>query len=227
MAPINVVKADIPGTDAPEKQLDGVINVSQKVTCPKEVEKNYDTWAESYETDSEDLLGFSSPLECARAAAKFCKNGDSFLDVGCGTGLVAKHLATTHAICFSHSMGCDLSMNMLTAAKTKGLYHEVSKLDMSMIPWSGVPSERFDIVTCNGVLIYVEEVNCLDEFLRVTKCGGHICLMFRHDGYSAYEAKVEALIQSGKWELVHKSETRRNFETTRSEAASNVLYNIW
>ena len=72
-----------------------------------------------------------------------------------------------------------------------------------------------------------EQVNCLDEFVRVTKKGGHICLMFRHDGYPTYQAKVESLIASGAWELVDKSESMRNFAATDSEEAAQVMYNIW
>ena len=47
---------------------------------------------------------------------------------------------------------------MLEHAKEKGLYDAVAKLDMSMLPWPGIPSEAFDVVACNGVLIYVDEV---------------------------------------------------------------------
>merc|ERR1712226_245136 len=112
-------------------------------------------------------------------------------------------------------------------AKAKGLYDAITKLDMSVLPWADLPSDSYDVVACNGVLIYVDEVNCLDEFLRVTKQGGHICLMFRHDGYPTYQAKVEALIAAGKWELAHKSDSLRNFSATESEDAAAVMYNIW
>lgn len=71
------------------------------------------------------------------------------------------------------------------------------------------------------------QVNCLDEFIRVARPGGHICLMFRHDGYPAYQAKVESLMSLGKWELVHKSESMKNFSSTESNAAATVMYNIW
>jgi hypothetical protein len=71
-------------------------------------------------------------------------------------------------------------------------------------------------------------VNCLDEFVRVTKKGGHICLMFRHDGYPTYRSKVESLIESGAWELVHKSQSKRNFAAADKEgAAAQVMFNIW
>uniref|UniRef100_A0A061RHB8 Williams-beuren syndrome chromosomal region 27 protein n=1 Tax=Tetraselmis sp. GSL018 TaxID=582737 RepID=A0A061RHB8_9CHLO len=208
------------------EELDSFINAKQKVTAATEVEKTYDSWAETYEEDSEEQLGFTSPLECAKSVALFAKNDDNFLDVGCGTGLVSKHLNTLHGLRFGHSTGCDLSVKMLDIAKERKLYSEVSKLDIGALPWD-LPSEFYDVVACNGVLIYVENVDCLDEFLRVTKKGGHICLMFRHDGYPIYESKVEALKAAGKWELVHKSESRRNFASSDSEAAAAILYNIW
>eukprot|EP00951_Prasinocladus_malaysianus_P036204 scaffold379274_cov45-Prasinocladus_malaysianus.AAC.1 len=43
------------------EQLDSYINVSSKVTRPSEVEQTYDEWAATYEEDSADLLGFTSP----------------------------------------------------------------------------------------------------------------------------------------------------------------------
>ena len=70
-------------------------------------------------------------------------------------------------------------------------------------------------------------MDCLDEFIRVTRPGGHICLMFRHDGFPAYEAKVESLLASGKWEVARKSESMKNFSATESGAAADVMYNIW
>jgi ubiquinone/menaquinone biosynthesis C-methylase UbiE len=79
---------------------------------------------------------------------------------------------------------------------------------------------------CNGVLIYVDDPACLDEFVRVTKPGGICVLMFRHDGYPTFRAKDEELRRAGKWELVHKTKDQRNFEKMES-GDDDVMFNQW
>lgn len=59
---------------------------------------------------------------------------------------------------------------------------------MAECPWP-VDSASIDVCMCNGVLIYVDDPSCLDEFVRVTKIGGYCVLMFRHDGYPTYAEK--------------------------------------
>jgi len=148
------------------------------------------------------------------------------LDLGCGTGLIAELMLKRHGIAFGKTVGCDMSNGMMQLAKEKGLYTELMRLDMNVLPWE-MPSDTYDIVTCNGVLIYVENVDCLEEIVRVTKPGGHMCLMFRHDGYLTYQAKVEKLTADGKWELVHKTDSEANFTKAESKSASSVMFNIW
>jgi ubiquinone/menaquinone biosynthesis C-methylase UbiE len=80
---------------------------------------------------------------------------------------------------------------------------------------------------CNGVLIYVDDPTCLEEFVRVTKPGGVCVIMFRHDGYPDYEAKDMALRAAGKWELIHKSPDMRNFDTVEYDSDQDVWFNQW
>lgn len=54
-------------------------------------------------------------------------------------------------------------MKMLQQAQAKGLYEKVIKLDISALPWSDLPADSFDVVACNGVLIYVDEVSYLPK----------------------------------------------------------------
>jgi len=224
--PVQATEAAAPAHHHTPAELDSFCNVDKPLTNPTEVEQIYNTWADDYEHESLDDYGFSSPGACAAAAAKVAKDGDNLLDLGCGTGLVGLYLDQKHGISFGSSTGCDLCHAMIDHAKEKGLYNHLQRLNMNELPWD-LPSEKFDVVTCNGVLIYVENTDCLDEFLRVTKKGGHMCIMFRHDGYKTYQAKVEKLIADGKWELVHKSESQANFGKAESKAAASIMYNIW
>lgn len=108
----------------------------------------------------------------------------------------------------------------------KGIYQEVKAHNMTTYPWS-FDSNKYDGLMCNGVLIYVDDPNCLEEFVRVTKPGGVCVIMFRHDGYPDYEAKDMALRAAGKWELIHKSPDMRNFDTVEYDSDQDVWFNQW
>ena len=108
------------------------------------------------------------------------------------------------------------------------IYDKVHAHDMSKYPWP-FPSNTYDGSMCNGVLIYVDDPNCLDEFVRVMKPGGICVIMFRHDGYPDYEAKDMQLRREGKWELVHKTPDQRNFDNMEfgENNEEDVVFNQW
>ena len=124
--------------------------------------------------------------------------------------------------------GMDLSPGMLKHLVKKGIYNKVEAWDMMKYPWP-FQSNTYDGSMCNGVLIYVDDPNCLDEFVRVMKPGGICVIMFRHDGYPDYEAKDKELRAAGKWELVHKTPDQRNFEKMEfgEDNQEDVLFNQW
>ena len=60
---------------------------------------------------------------------------------------------------------------------------------------------------CVGVLTYIKpESCCLSELLRVCKRGGIICYTNRTDKLEAWHAVEQALVASGAWELVARTE---------------------
>merc|ERR1719217_1762638 len=118
--------------------------------------------------------------------------------------------------------GFDLSGEMLKVLEDKGrkdIYRSVFKQDLTQVPWA-VASKSYDCTVCSGVLIYVNEPDVLEEFVRVTKKGGHCCIMFREDGYSTYEEKDEQLQAAGKWKLISKSAPERNFPSAPADSPS-------
>jgi ubiquinone/menaquinone biosynthesis C-methylase UbiE len=205
-----------PRSPAPVKMAEGATAVAQKIaasrfkTPKEEVKDAYDTWADAYEHDSLEKLGFASPKACVDAFIKFCPpRGKDVLDIGAGTGVLA-HMICQRGIKARNFDAMDLSPGMLKHLMKKGIYNKVKAHDMSKYPWP-FQSNSYDGSMCNGVLIYVDDSNCLDEFVRVVKPGGICVIMFRHDGYPGYAAKVEQLREQGKWELVHKTPDQRNF----------------
>merc|ERR1719409_218885 len=102
---------------------------------------------------------------------------------------------------------------MLQILQTKGrgnIYKSAMKHDLSEMPWP-VESKAYDCTVCNGVLIYVNNPEVLDEFVRVTKKGGYCCIMFRDDGYPVYEERDNQMRAEGQWRLVSKTEPAMNF----------------
>uniref|UniRef100_A0A0G4I4I6 Methyltransferase type 11 domain-containing protein n=1 Tax=Chromera velia CCMP2878 TaxID=1169474 RepID=A0A0G4I4I6_9ALVE len=196
----------------------------------------YDGWARTYEQESLDELGFSSPMECAKATALWAQGRgvERLLDVGCGTGYVLKLLKECFGLNFSFSAGCDLSTEMLSVSRERKMYDDLRQLDISEYPWP-YPTASFDTVCCNGVLIYVSDAECLEEFDRVTRPGGMIHLMLRHDGLSGYREKIGEMTSSNgrereggaRWELVEKSEDLDNFPKATQDNLKGVMYNIW
>ena len=71
----------------------------------------------------------------------------------------------------------DLSPEMLRASGST--YKETFAHDLK-VKWP-IEDNFADIITCNGVFVYVDDCNVLDEFARVTKTGGMILLMIRKD----------------------------------------------
>jgi len=197
-------------------------------TAKGDVMDAYDAWADAYEHDSLQKLGFASPKACVDTFLEFCPpEGKDVLDVGAGTGLLAQMIRTRgfRARTFD---GMDLSPKMLTHLVAKGIYTNAHAHDMMQYPWP-LPSNTYDGLMCNGVLIYVDDPNCLDEFVRVMKPGGICVIMFRHDGYPQYREKDEALRAAGKWELVHKTPDSRNFDNLAfgDNTEDDVIFNQW
>merc|ERR1711933_97028 len=124
--------------------------------------------------------------------------GDAnILDVGCGTGLLGELLLenTQNTNVINSIDGMDLTQEMLDILeKERGdLYNEIHQHDIAETPWP-FESNKYDLSVCNGVLVYVKDSDCLDEFVRVTKPGGHCLLMLRKDSLDQFGSKIYQLL---------------------------------
>ncbi len=133
------------------------------------------------------LLSLGLDFYWRKTAARIAEpsDGDSVLDVCCGTGDFAIALAKTGAQ-LSRIAGCDLSREMIEIAKVKteqsgrgqrGVQAEFEWVvgDAMAMPFE---NESFDIVSCGfGVRNLGELETGLGQMYRVTRPGGKVCVL--------------------------------------------------
>lgn len=131
--------------------------------------------AESYENYM--VPGLFAP--CSAFLVEFVnpQPGERVLDVACGTGIVARHIAPRVG---SHGkvIGLDLNPNMIRvarmAAEREGLAIEWRTSPAEQLPF---PDISFDLVLCQfGLMFFTDRHAALMEFYRVLKTGGRVGL---------------------------------------------------
>ena len=138
----------------------------------KEVIRNYDKWAQSYDHDV-TMDGYNFPSIISGLTSEFIRNKKTkILDAGCGTGLIAEKL---HILGYSNFYGIDFSSKMLSIAKKRKIYKNLKKVDLNKdIPFK---NNFFDTILCIGVFTkgHVGS-SAIDEILRVLKINGILIL---------------------------------------------------
>jgi SAM-dependent methyltransferase len=137
-----------------------------------------------------------------------------------GTGLLGAALAE---LGFTALDGLDLSPAMLAEATRKGIYRELTEARLGeRLPYE---TAAYDAVVSSGVLTTGHApASCLDELVRVTRPGGHAIFTLRSDRTPpGYDAKIDELLESGRWELVSKGDEFQAMPTSEPE----VLVRVW
>lgn len=125
------------------------------------VEGLFDDYADRFETALVEKLGYSVPKKLA-ALIRSHKGDAPFaraVDLGCGTGLLGPEIAD----CVSALEGYDLSENMLTKARDKGVYSHLARADLSLAPgasglFEGMARARADLVAAADVMMYLGDL---------------------------------------------------------------------
>lgn len=145
-------------------------------------------WGEGY-------LSPGGPEEVDRVVAGIALAGKSLLDIGCGAGGIAMHLAQAHDA--GHVTGFDVEAPVIETARAraaaKGLSERVSFV-------LGVPGPLpfadagFDVVFSKDALLHVPDKDALfAEIFRVLRPGGVFAAsnwMIGHDGEPSAEMKA-------------------------------------
>lgn len=128
-----------------------------KSSSPVFVERLFDTFAETFDKKLVQDLKYRTPQDVVtvlKSVRPDPKAFGRFLDVGCGTGLIAEALATHYRI--EESIGIDLSQKMLDQSRKKGLYQQLLHGDAVELLYDF--EESIDLVACIEVPIYVGDL---------------------------------------------------------------------
>lgn len=139
----------------------------------------YDNLTDSYGKAHERWLRFAGgEAQCAfeGAATALLRPGIRMLDAACGTGTVARRLLRS----------LDNSFELVLLDKSESMLNCCADLPaqrvtgcMMNLPF---PDNSFDLLTCSwGIETLDDPFPALSEFLRVTRSGGHVCMVFCAD----------------------------------------------
>lgn len=122
---------------------------------PDAVESDYirrlfDDFADRFEHTLVDRLAYVTPARLAQFVRRHgADGGDSVLDLGCGTGLLAAELAREGRVID----GVDLSPRMLQHARAKGLYRQLHASEL--VAFLIDARSEWELITATDVFIYV------------------------------------------------------------------------
>ncbi len=160
----------------------------------------YEEWAQNYDSDNDHLLGTVSQPQCVKLVARELEDKDAqVIDVGCGTGLVGKHLK---AFGFNSFDGIDISEGMLEVAKTRG-YRKLFLGSLNKnLP---INDNIYDVTFCVGVFTHGHvKSDRVSELIRITKPGGLICFTVNEGVFEEYDFKntIVTYEKEKKWEVL-------------------------
>lgn len=160
--------------------------------------------------------GYPDPEKCADYVDLYTQTQDlgkgdvEILDLGCGTGLVGKHLADRG---FSNVTGIDVSEKMLEQAAEKNAYKQLEQLELGQEEFLDTfPHEhrkKYDFVTAAGLVVnnYLDE-KIFEQMLLSLRNGGIMVFSarFSYLGQYWYVDKLEELEKLGRVKALDSEE---------------------
>ena len=202
--------------------FDGLLH--QTENSPDQVRDLYDDWAAGYDATLRDW-GYEAPAIVAEYARKPALPDAVTLDAGCGTGMSG---AALKAAGFTNIDGIDFSTDSVVRAAERGIYRQVSTVDLTRLP-TALPAAHYQALVCVGVLSYLPVEPTCREFCRVTESGAPIIVTQRSDLFAAREtqAAFDAITRDGLWEQIEISGDRPYLPGNPEFAGIGVRYCVF
>ncbi|MBC00190.1 MAG: SAM-dependent methyltransferase [Rhodobacteraceae bacterium] len=160
----------------------------------REIRALYRDWAESYDADTVEGMGYVAPDEAAAVLAGELDGAALVLDAGCGTGLVGEALSRQQVSGLLID-GIDLSAGMLDQAAEKNVYRKLSEADLTK-PLD-MPANSYDGVVSVGVFTSGHVgPQAMEELARVARPGAPVVVtvhekVWEPDGYADHLKAME------------------------------------
>ena len=126
-------------------------------------EQQYDEWAQTYDSDLVDDLGYVAFRDAGNIFMEFVPDRSTrILDVACGTGLAGAYLQQ-HG--YKNVDGADLSTKMMEIANQRGLYRSTWQHDFTKPVKLESP---YDALLCIGMFSYA--IPMISDMHNVVRC---------------------------------------------------------
>ena len=127
-------------------------------------------YADAYQGWGPTARYHHSRLHAVDEVLRECPGGE-LLDVGCGPGMMVRHLLDSRRGDFRIA-ACDQSAAMVDAVAARTRKDERVRLSVGDIEDMPFPDASFDVVLAMGVLEYADATLALQEIARVVRPGG-------------------------------------------------------
>jgi len=178
---------------------DRVLNAKSK----EELATAYGEWAENYDKDLIDEMGYTAPLVASQLLRGYLGDQSaSILDAGCGTGLVGAEL---HQNGYRNLEGFDYSAQMLEQARAKQVYTELHQGDLT--GRLELADDSYDAIISVGTFTSGHVgPEAFAELIRITKPGGYLCFTVRDSAWEKdnYRVAMDKIEKSGAWKRVEE-----------------------
>ncbi len=140
------------------------LDKAYEINGPQDAARMYGDWASTYDESFGVAWGYIAPREIAAILKAEIAPDARILDIGCGTGLVGENLRGLAVD------GLDITPEMLTVAREKGLYRALMLDDLTKA--LDIPDASYDaIISCGTFTHGHVGPECLPELLRITRAG--------------------------------------------------------
>lgn len=141
--------------------------LSRLYTGQDNKQETYDRWADDYERDLVEDLGYVAHVDAAGIFSRVVPDRDArVLDVACGTGLVGREL---EKLGYRRLDGTDFSGEMLARAEQTGCYERLFQHDFTRDPET---PGKYDALICVGLFAFdVPRIEHMIHVIRTVRPG--------------------------------------------------------